>query len=81
LTWKDQGSGNQKGQVKLALMREGKEVASEKICDHVAPHAVETVTRTLKTEDVITKAQKGDVYALFHIVGGGGGHAITIENF
>jgi hypothetical protein len=74
LTWKDQGRGGQKGKVKIALMREGIEIASETICKNVAPHTEETVERTLKTEDVITKAEKGDFYALFHVVGGGGGH-------
>jgi hypothetical protein len=81
VTWKDQGWGNQKGSVKIALMRKETEVASEVLFTHRAPHAVETNERTLTTEDIITKAKMGDVYALYHIVGGGGGHSITIDKF
>jgi hypothetical protein len=30
------------------------------------------------SEDVISKAQVGDKYAIYHVVGGGGGHSLKI---
>jgi hypothetical protein len=64
VTWKDQGRGNRKGKVKVALMRKDQEIASQVLFDYNAPHSIETKERILKTEDVITKAQLGDKYAL-----------------
>jgi hypothetical protein len=55
-------------------MREGVEIASENLFKQLAPHNMETMKRVLKDEDIVKKAKVGDTYALFHIVGGGGGH-------
>jgi hypothetical protein len=81
LTWKDQGWGNRKGKVKVALMREGSEIATENLFPETAPHALETRTRVLKDEEVVTKAIVGDTYALYHVVGGGGGHKLELNLF
>ena len=82
MTWKDQGWGNRKGKVKVALMRQGSEIASETLFSEAAPHALETRNRTLKDEDLVKMAKVGDTYALFHVVGGGGGgHKIELNLF
>jgi hypothetical protein len=74
VSWNDQGWGNQKGAVMVALIRDGTEVASENLFSNQAPHSVETQTRVLREEAIVLQAQPGDHYALFHRVGGGGGH-------
>jgi hypothetical protein len=55
-------------------MRNGEEIAGENLFSEPAPHEFEEKTRTLTDEDVVTRAEVGDTYALYHVVGGGGGH-------
>jgi hypothetical protein len=62
-------------------MRDGTEIAECNLFTENAPHEFETRERVLVDEDVVTKAQAGDKYALYHIVGGGGGHEIKICYF
>jgi hypothetical protein len=40
VNWKDQGWGNRKGKVMVALMRKDKEIAFENIFTSSAPHAL-----------------------------------------
>ena len=51
--WQDQGFGNRKGQLKLALMRNGQEIAGEHIFNETAKHERESRHRLFKDENLV----------------------------
>jgi hypothetical protein len=81
VNYQDQNWGNNKGKVKLALMREGTEIAGENLFSEGAPRPYATRERILTHESVVEQAEPGDTFALYHVVGGGGGHEIHIKSF
>jgi hypothetical protein len=70
VNYQDQNWGNNKGKVKLALMREGTEIAGENLFSEGAPRPYATRERILTHESVVEQAEPGDTFSLFHIVGG-----------
>jgi hypothetical protein len=56
VTWKDQGWGGQKGALKIALIRDGCEIAYEYPINNLAPHEMKTQTRVLREEDIVRQA-------------------------
>lgn len=77
-TWRDQGWGNQKGRIRLVIMR-GNDIVAETAVDHVAPHQDEDVQLALSAEQ-LTKAQPRDLVMAQIAVGGGGGHQMHLSN-
>ncbi|CAH0367814.1 unnamed protein product [Pelagomonas calceolata] len=72
--WCDQGSGNQKGRVRLVLLRDGALVADAAV-PGLAPHGRESFSVVLEGDVMLA----GDVVAAQIIVGGGGGHALKLK--
>jgi len=81
--WKDQGYGNQKGQIWLQLVRDGRVIAdSREQYFALAPHNdLERREVEVVEHPVVTLAGKGDVIRVMRNVGGGGGHRLTVKNF
>jgi len=73
--WSDQGTGNQKGRVRLALLRGGA-LISEAAVPVLAPHGREPFTLELDLQEGV---QASDVVEVQIIVGGGGGHALHLR--
>lgn len=76
-SWKDQGWGNQKGQLYLTLSRQGKEVAKHS-CFGVAGHSWAQKTAMLDSTQL--GAQAGDTLGVAYSVGGGGGHELYVRS-
>ena len=72
--WCDQGSGNQKGRVRLVLLRGGALVADAAV-PGLAPHGRESFSLALDGDVMLA----GDVVEAQIIVGGGGGHALKLK--
>jgi hypothetical protein len=53
VNYKDQGWGNQKGKVKVALMRGDTEIAGEILFSELASHSFEQKNRILRDEAVV----------------------------
>lgn len=83
VVWKDQGWGNQKGEIFLSLMRgRPSEVIVEKRKPlGIAPHKQEKATAELRDHTIVTLAQPGDYYRFTRNAGGGGGHQLSVKNF
>lgn len=78
--WRDQGWGNQKGQVRAVLQRDSSEVQTVAAFPGTAPHD-DTAVQALLPPDFVAAAQLGDVVRFEYCVGGGGGHELYIEDF
>lgn len=76
--WKDQGFGNQKGQLCLVLRRAGSELC-RKDCFGMAGHGWETKCKTFAASELASPAS-GDVLTVMYKVGGGGGHQLMVED-
>jgi Leucine-rich repeat (LRR) protein len=74
--WRDQGYGNQKGRVRLVLLRDGALVA-ESALPGLAPHGKEPFSLELDLR--VHEVQAGDVVEVQIIVGGGGGHKLELR--
>lgn len=85
LVWKDQGWGNLKGEMYVTLMRpsekETEEVAVKRRVFGIAKHSEEAAKSEITAEPILTLAQSGDFYRFMRIVGGGGGHSLTVKKF
>merc|ERR1719219_945494 len=90
MKWKDQGWGNQKGQVWLQLRRPlavskgAFETIAEMDSDKfgIAPHKLANATDTLTpSENVVKLAKPGDYYQVMKNIGGGVGHRLQIVDF
>eukprot|EP00933_Yihiella_yeosuensis_P055829 TRINITY_DN5475_c1_g1_i1.p1 TRINITY_DN5475_c1_g1~~TRINITY_DN5475_c1_g1_i1.p1 ORF type:complete len:181 (+),score=53.92 TRINITY_DN5475_c1_g1_i1:69-545(+) len=84
--WRDQGWGNQKGDIKIALERGGELVCEKNafgICRREEDkESYDQVEHHLdKDNDIVSEAKKGDIYKFLYVVGGGGGHELHIKNF
>ena len=79
--WQDQGWGNQKGRVRLALLKGGEELASQAL-EGVAPHEAAAFSLELDAA-AVAGAQHvrgaADAVAVQVVVGGGGGHELTLH--
>eukprot|EP00823_Brevimastigomonas_motovehiculus_P002791 TRINITY_DN1661_c0_g1_i1.p1 TRINITY_DN1661_c0_g1~~TRINITY_DN1661_c0_g1_i1.p1 ORF type:complete len:405 (+),score=33.27 TRINITY_DN1661_c0_g1_i1:25-1239(+) len=81
MKWKDQGWGNQKGQVWVKLVR-GTQFICESRPFGIASHEWDEQTKVLiKSDPVVSQSKKGDHLEFWHIVGGGGGHHLYVEHF
>ena len=91
LVWKDQGWGNLKGEIYVMLMRpaaEGEEqnsnprvVAERRRVFGIAKHREETARAEMTADPIVTSALPGDFYRFMRIIGGGGGHSLTVRKF
>jgi hypothetical protein len=83
--WKDQGWGNQKGQLKVKLVKskhDHDEIASFSI-ENCAPHYYETelIIKTFdSSHDILNKCSNGNAYVIEARVGGGGGHELYVKD-
>ena len=80
--WRDQGFGNQKGQVWLQLLKNSVVVADTRedyYC--LAPPKLEQRKVLISGHAVIQNAAKGDLLRVMRNVGGGGGHHLKVRNF
>ena len=78
--WRDQGWGNRKGRLAVALVRgQSEEVVALQSTGGlgVAPHRLGKATAEVNEDEVVTQARPGDFYSFFGNVGGGGGHGIA----
>lgn len=84
LTWRDQGWGNQKGDIFITLMRgriRKKEIATKYHPLGIAPHK-EASDHTILTDDpIVNEAREGDYYKFTRNAGGGGGHQLIVKNY
>eukprot|EP01130_Rhizamoeba_saxonica_P003284 TRINITY_DN139_c1_g3_i1.p1 TRINITY_DN139_c1_g3~~TRINITY_DN139_c1_g3_i1.p1 ORF type:complete len:298 (+),score=61.04 TRINITY_DN139_c1_g3_i1:33-926(+) len=78
ITWSDQGWGNRKGQIHLVVIRNNVQIFSHSLFG-IAPH--EKGTSYTSLDDIVdfVALQSGDELALYHTVGGGGGHRLFVE--
>ena len=83
MKWKDQGSGNRKGRIWLEILRDEKVFfASSYFLCGLATHEWDEVNIHLTKEDALVRDFKpGDRYRFVRNVGGGGGHALYVQNF
>lgn len=86
--WKDQGWGNQKGRLRLDLLRiDGNRqldvVASVELDrGQVAAHEWEHREVSIEGDDpLLASIQEGDTFRVQSVVGGGGGHELFVANF
>ena len=82
-SWKDQGWGNQKGEMFLVLMSAaGEEEACRNLTGLVAPHQWEDIKVELVAADpVVAKATAGCWYQVRAECGSGGGHELFVKDF
>jgi len=84
--WNDQGWGNQKGKLFIRLLRNSNVLGTVDLFG-IAPHSEES--RTLEFSDtdaafkqnIIDLQQPEDEIDVAYVVGGGGGHALTVSSF
>ena len=84
MEWRDQGWGNRKGRLAVALVRgQSEEVVALQSTEGlgVAPHRLGKATAEVNEDDVVTQARPGDFYRFFGNAGGGGGHELVVKNF
>lgn len=85
--WHDQGFGNEKGQVITRLIREGPAFGRRVVAETNAPFGVASHARTTPggtlwgDSDVVRLALPGDKLEWRTILGGGGGHSLTLKRF
>ena len=80
--WKDQGWGNQKGQVWLQLVRNNKVVEDNpEEYFALAPHTMQRREVLVDLHPVVTRAKRGDLIRVMRNTGGGGGHQLTVKDF
>ena len=82
--WRDQGWGNRKGRLAVALVRgQSEEVVALKGTGGlgVAPHRLGKATAEVNEDKVVTQARPGNFYRFFGNAGGGGGHELVVKNF
>jgi hypothetical protein len=79
--WNDQGWGNRKGRLYVALIRDGTAVAWKCLQKGVAPHHEEKLSIHITDDDVCTESLPGDQLAIYFHVGGGGGHELFVKDF
>jgi len=75
--WKDQGWGNQKGQIRLVLTR-----GTDKFCHDcfgVAPHDWEQKEKTFSASD-LNNPRKEDLISIEYFVGGHSSHELHVED-
>ncbi|KAL6056026.1 hypothetical protein QOT17_016345 [Balamuthia mandrillaris] len=87
-TWRDQGWGNKKGTIIVKLVRPTEMAAEESDTvaewrSPIAEHHSVAMDLVLKSdkEDIVAKAQEGDKYEIWRLVGGGGGHQLFWTDF
>ena len=82
-SWKDQGWGNQKGELFLMLMSSGgEEKASYNLPGHISPHEWEDVKVDLvATDPVLAEAAAGCWYQVKAECGSGNGHELYVKDF
>ena len=85
--WKDLGWGNQRGQIWIQLMRNGKVLADTRE-DYfaLAPHMnrgdeLEDREVVIRGHPVVDLLERGDRLRFMRNVGGGGGHSLTVRQF
>lgn len=80
----DQGWGNTKGHIITQLVRDTEVIAETSKPLGIAPH-IKTTEKQSKEMDtneaVLTQCRPGDTFEFQRIVGGGGGHRLTLKNF
>eukprot|EP01061_Rhynchopus_euleeides_P027921 TRINITY_DN45403_c0_g1_i1.p1 TRINITY_DN45403_c0_g1~~TRINITY_DN45403_c0_g1_i1.p1 ORF type:complete len:230 (+),score=38.96 TRINITY_DN45403_c0_g1_i1:43-690(+) len=78
-TFEDQGWGNEKGHVVLLLIRDGEQVCCESVFG-VARQVPRENPPMLVTEmqRIADQSRVGDVLRCGYVVGGGGGHSLTV---
>jgi len=76
LKWSDQGWGNEKTQLFLNLVREGKVEARYTL---FARHQKTEHFVDLEDHRIIRQSQRGDIIEIWRYVGGGGGHEMHIN--
>jgi len=78
-TWNDQGWGNRKGQIWLQLGTSGQKLDLFGIAPH--KRAVVSCVKTERDDPGFFNAiRAGDEVTLMVVVGGGGGHKLTVKN-
>ena len=83
MRWKDQGSGTRKGKIWLEILRDEKVLLAScnSLCG-LAKHEWDEVNIYLTKEDALVRDfEPGDRYRFIRNVGGGGGHALYVQNF
>ena len=80
--WKDQGWGNQKGNIWLSLVR-GDKVIADGHSHHggLAPHNWAQREVEVVDHDLVKQCVRGDVLRVMRNTGGGGGHSLHVRNF
>jgi len=84
--WNDQGWGNQKGRIFIRLLRNSNVLGTVDLFG-IAPHSEESLEKQFSEIDdvfkqnIIALQQPGDVIDVAYVVGGGGGHALTVSSF
>jgi hypothetical protein len=78
--WRDQGWGNQKGNLQLELLRSGEVVGTVGLSTAVARHEWESKTFEIEVGDFIDQCQPATWIRVMRIVGGGGGHELYVRN-
>lgn len=79
--WKDQGWGNQKGRLRLVVVRKGSAIASVDLSrDQMASHYWEHRKVVIDHPQFLAAIQSGDVFRVQAVIGGGGGHELFVTN-
>lgn len=79
--WKDQGWGNQKGDVFITLMRGKEEIATKYKPLGIAPHNYTADSTVLAYHSILSESREGDHYKFTRNAGGGGGHKLLVKNY
>ena len=78
--WKDQGWGNQKGQLTFKVIRDGNEMISSDTST-IAEHSWSTQRYIYEVDSqLLNSSQQGDIFEIWYLVGGGGGHQLYIRD-
>lgn len=82
-TWHDQGWGNRKGKLRIRLLDEAENDYLASSCEYgIAPHEEEHVEESYNVKHpLIAECKTGCRYVVEIIVGGGGGHSLTVTGF